>query len=299
MEIIDIECNDINLQENKELNLCLGFFDGIHIGHLKLIKKALSKGLTGVMTFDVPPSFALGQDTVNSCLTSLYDKSNLLSSIGVKYLYVLRMSKNLLNMDRDEFINKILKKINPKQIFVGDDYRFGNQAKGTPKYLSKFFNVDVTPQLKENNRKVSSTDIRELIAKGNVKKAAHFLDKNYIVNGIVTHGNGKGRTIGFKTANIELDFPYVLPKIGVYIGYVNLLKHKYRSMICVSTHPTIMELNEPIIEVHILDIDEDLYGKYIDVEFVDYIRDVKKFDSLEELNAQLQKDYETTKKLLK
>lgn len=299
MEIIEIDVSHIDLKENHELNLCLGFFDGIHIGHQQIIQNAVKKGLTGVMTFDISPSFVLGKNAADSCLTSLDDKSNLLSNMGVKYLYVLKMSKKLLSMDKNDFINKILKPINPKTIFVGDDYRFGSKAKGTPDDLSKFFDVVIVPQIKENNTKISSRDIRELVREGDVKKAAHYLNKNYVITGLVAHGKGNGRTIDFKTANIELDFPYVLPKTGVYIGYAFLMEKKYRAMICVSTHPTIMELNEPIIEVHVLNLNQDLYGSHIKVEFVDYIRDVKKFDSLSELKAQLEKDYEQAKKLLK
>ncbi|MCQ2802168.1 MAG: riboflavin biosynthesis protein RibF [Bacilli bacterium] len=299
MEIIEIECSQINLKENRELNLCLGFFDGLHIGHRKIISSAVKLGHTGVMTFDVPPSFALGKNTVNSCLTSLYDKNNLLSKLGVEYLYVLRMSKELLEMDKDSFINKILKKINPKSIFVGDDYRFGHNAEGTPEYLSKFFTVKVFDQITENGKKISSHTIRDLVRDGNVKEAAHFLTQNYTINGLIAHGKGNGALIGFKTANLELDFPYVLPKVGVYIGYATLLEKRYRAMICVSTHPTIMELNDPIIEVHILDLDEDLYGRYMDVEFVEFIREIKKFDNIDKLKAQLEKDLEKAKNLLK
>ena len=139
MKIIDIDIEQkINLEEVKRLNLCLGFFDGVHLGHQDLINKALAKGVTGVMTFDVPPNFALGINITNCCLTSIFDKANILEKMGVKYFYILRMSKNLLNMSKDEFIEKILKPINPEEIFVGDDYRFGFEAKGTPNYLSNF-----------------------------------------------------------------------------------------------------------------------------------------------------------------
>lgn len=299
MKIIDIDINDIKLEEVKGLNLCLGFFDGVHLGHQDLINKALAKGVTGVMTFDVPPNFALGINITNCCLTSLFDKANLLEEMGVKYFYILRMSKELLHLSRDEFIEKILKKINPSEIFVGEDYRFGFEAKGTPNYLSNFFTVNIIPLMQVNHRKVSSRHIRQLVEEGRVDQVEVELGRNYSLVGLVVHGRGNGDKIGFPTANLDLDYPYVLPKIGVYMGYVNILNSTYKAIICVSTHPTIMELNKPVIEVHLLYYKGDLYGREIEVEFVDYMRDVMKFDSVDDLRNQLIRDREQAKLALK
>lgn len=299
MEIIDIDIENINLSEVKNLNLCLGFFDGLHIGHIKLIKKAKELGKVGVMTFDVPPNFALGINTVNSCLTSTYDKVNLLKKIGVEYLFVLRMSKKLLNLTKEEFIEKILKKINPINIFVGEDYRFGYKAEGTPELLKKYFPTHVVPLLQIDNQKVSSRNIKEYVANGEMEKVNKLLGRNYSLIGLVVYGKGNGQLIGFPTANLELDFPYVLPKIGVYMGYVNLLNKRYKAIISVSTHPTIEELNKPIIEVHLLYYNGDLYGKEIEVEFVSYMRDIFRFKSTDELKEQLVKDRIRAKNALK
>lgn len=295
MNIIDIDANNIVLDEVKDLNLCLGFFDGIHLGHQEIIKKAVANGLTGVMTFDVPPHFATGINLVNSCLTSLYDKCNILEKMGVKYLYVLRTSKDLLNISREEFVESILKKINPCKIYVGEDYRFGKEGKGTPNYLSTFFNVDITPLLQINNRKVSSRKIGEYISNGELEKAKELLGRDYQITGLVVHGNGNGVSIGFPTANLDLDFPYILPKIGVYYGTVSYLDKEYRALICVSTHPSIMELNKPIIEVHLLYYSGDLYGKEIDVKFLGFIRDIMRFDSVEKLAEQIRQDVSIAK----
>ena len=298
MKIIDIDVNDINLQNVDNLHLCLGFFDGLHLGHQQLISYALEKGKTGVMSFDVPPNFALGRNVVNSCLTSIYDKANLLESKGVEYLYILRMSKELLNMTRDEFIEKILKRINPCEIIVGEDYRFGYEAKGTPKYLSNYFQTSIIPLLQINHKKISSRNIKEYIASGEIESANKLLGRNYMITGLVIYGKGNGRMIDFPTANLELDYPYVLPKIGVYMGYVSYLNKRYKAIISVSTHPTIEELKEPIIEVHLLYYNGDLYGKEIDVEFVSYMRDIVKFNSLEELKQQLRIDKARAKNAL-
>ena len=299
MKIIDIDVNDIKLEEYKNLHLCLGFFDGVHLGHQEIINEALNSGTTGVMTFDVPPNFALGKNIVNCCLTSLFDKANILEKMGVKYLFVLRMSKDLLDMPKEEFIEKILKVINPIAIYVGEDYRFGKEAKGTPNYLSNYFEVHVLPLKQFKNRKISSRYIKDMVSNGDMINIPGYLGRYYSLTGLVVEGKHNGNKIGFPTANLELDYPYVLPKIGVYMGYVNLLTSTYKAIICVSTHPTIMELNEPQIEVHLLYYKGDLYGREIEVEFVDFMREVQKFDSLEELKEQLNRDRDTAKEALR
>ena len=300
MKIIDIDLNELNeLEEVKGLNLCLGFFDGLHLGHQEVINEALKDGVTGVMTFDVPPNFATGKNIVNSVLTSLFDKANLLERMGVKYLYILRMSKDLLNLSKDEFIEEILQKINPKAIYVGEDYRFGNEAKGTPNYLNNYFDVHILPLKQLSHRKISSRYIKNLISEGKMKDIPQYLGRNYSLVGLVVHGRGNGNKIGFPTANLDLDFPYVLPKIGVYMGYVKLLNSTYKAIIAVSTHPTIQELNKPVIEVHLLYYKGDLYGREIEVEFVDYMRDIFKFENIDDLRAQLEKDREIAKTALR
>ena len=299
MKIIDVDINDIKLEEVKNLHLCLGYFDGLHLGHQEIINEALKNGVTGVMTFDVPPNFALGKNIVNCCLTSLYDKSVLLEDMGVKYLYILRMSKELLDTPRDVFVEKVLKAINPAAIYVGDDYRFGKDAKGTPNYLSNFFEVHSMPLLQCKNRKISSRYIKDLISEGKVEQVPEYLGRNYSLVGLVVEGKGNGKKIGFPTANLDLDYPYVLPKIGVYMGYVKVLSSTYKAIMCISTHPTVMELNKPLVEVHLLYYKGDLYGREIEVEFVSFMRDVIKFDSIEGLQEQLKIDREIAKDTLK
>ena len=299
MKIIDIDIKELNIVENKNINLVLGFFDGVHIGHQEMIKKAVESGDTAVMTFDISPSFILGKTIKYSYITSLFDKANVLQNLGVKYLYILRMSKLLLDLTKEEFIEKILKKINPKRIYIGEDYHFGKGGEGSAIDLEKEFNVYVSSLVELNGEKVSSRVIREHIASGNMQLVETELNRPYQVTGLVIEGAHNGEKLGFPTANLELTYPYVLPKIGVYTGYVKLLSSKYKAIISMSTHPTIMELNDPIIEVHLLSYKGDLYGKEIEVQFKEYIRDIKKFGTLEELSEQLTKDSEYAKNTLK
>ena len=298
MKIIEIDVRNLNVESHPGINLCLGYFDGLHLGHLDLINKAVSEGDTGVMTFDLSPNFVLKKMPNEQLLTSLYDKSNILKVIGVKYLYILRMSQELLNYSASEFLDNILKKIAPKKIFVGEDYRYGRYAAGTPEDLKEDFEVEVIPLRQINDKKVSSRYIRQLVANGEMEEASKLLSRPYTIVGLVVEGKHNGMKIGFPTANLELDYPYVLPKIGVYMGYVKLLSSKYKAIISVSTHPTIMELNAPLIEVHLLSYKGDLYGREIEVQFVKYMRDIFRFDDLEGLKAQLIKDCEEAKRTL-
>lgn len=298
MKIIEIDVRNLVVEPNPGINLCLGYFDGVHHGHLDLINKAVEEGDTGVMTFDVSPNYVLKKAPNETFLTSLYDKSNILKSLGVKYLYILRMSQELLNFSANEFLEEILLKINPKKVFVGEDYRYGRYAAGTPKDLKEHFEVAVIPLKQIDNQKVSSRVIRELVANGEMKGAHRLLSRPYTIVGLVVEGKHNGQKIGFPTANLELDYPYVLPKIGVYMGFVKLLNSKYKAIISVSTHPTIMELNAPLIEVHLISYKGDLYGREIEVQFIDYMRDIYRFDDVEGLKEQLKKDCEFAKKTL-
>ena len=297
MKIISFNI-DTTPANDKDLVLCLGFYDGIHLGHQHLIQKALDTGYpVGVMTFDIAPAVLLGKKE-NYSLTSTYDKADFLEEMGVKFLYLMHFDKETLKVTKDEFIERVLKPLNPKKIFVGDDYKFGTNGDGDATYLKRFFDVEIIPLEKVDNLKISSKKIRELVENGKMEKAASFLGRPYRISGLVVDGGGNGRKIGFATANLELNYTYVFPKEGVYMGYAYFLNRKRKAMICVGTHPTINQLLKPIIEVHIIDFNEVLYGREIYVDFVSFIRPVIEFASLEELREQLLKDEEKTKNTL-
>ncbi len=298
MKIIEIDINNV-IKVGNNLQLCLGYFDGLHLGHLKLIKDALKHGPTGVMTFDISPHLYLKKVPLYSTLTSLADKADILEDLGVKYLFVLRTNDELIHLDKKAFIEKILLKLDPNKIYVGQDYRFGYMGKGTPNYLSKFIPTKIEKLYIKEKKKISSTYIINLIKEGNVKEAHKLLSRPYSLSGLVVEGNKKGRDLGFPTANLDLDFPYVLPKIGVYMGYCYFMSRKRKAIVSVSTHPTFQELDKPIVEVHIIGFDENIYGRFLKVEFINYIRDVIKFNSLDDLKIQLEKDKDLAIKRLK
>ena len=297
MKIIDFDITNVPAND-KDLVLCLGFYDGLHLGHQKLINKALAEGYpVGVMTFDIAPAVLLGKKE-NYSLTSTYDKADFLEDMGVKFLYLMHFEKETLKVTKDEFIERVLKPLNPRKIFVGSDYKFGWDGEGDANYLKRYFDVEVVELEKVDNLKISSKKIREFVETGKMEKAAQLLGRPYRISGLVVEGDHNGQKIDFPTANLELDYTYVFPKEGVYMGYGYFMNRKRKAMICVGTHPTIHQLMKPIIEVHIIDFNENLYGRELYVEFVSFIRPVMQFASLEELREQLIKDEEKTKNTL-
>ena len=299
MEIIEFDINSVP-EEYSDINLCLGFFDGVHIGHQKMIKAAVEEGHpVGVLTFDNPPHFVTGQIANKRCLTSIDEKAEYFEELGVKYMFILAFDEVTKNILRLDFVDIVLSKFKPNKVYCGEDYRFGKGALGDAAFLKQHFNVVVTTLLSINGLKVSSKDIREHVKNGEINKAVTLLGHPYRIAGEVKNGLHQGQKIGFPTANLDLDFPYVMPKEGVYMGYCTAFGKKYKAMICYTTHPTMNQLPRPIIEVHILDFSGMLYGVTIYVDFVDYIRDISKFDSPELLMEQLKKDKEFINKNLK
>lgn len=297
MEIIDIDISCIPTYEG--IALCLGFFDGIHLGHKKIINLALSSGKkVGVLSFDIPPAYVIGRKDTTRSLTSIQDKADILEEMGVSYLFIMPFNERIKELKKMEFIATVLKKMNPSEIYCGEDYRFGKNAEGDAKFLSQFFKTNIVPLEKVNGEKFSSKTIRHLIFDGKVEEAYLRLGHYYRVGGIVVEGNHLGKNLGFPTANMDLDFPYVVPSNGVYMGYAHIHDEKYKCLISVGTHPTLKQLDVPIIEVHVIDFAERIYGDFMMIEFVAKIRDMIKFERIEELTNQIKKDREVAIKEL-
>ena len=293
----DYQHTPINLEKTV---LCLGFFDGVHLGHQSMIKQALNEGYkVSLLTFDEAPAYVLGRIKENHYLTSVSDKAEILENLGVDYLYIMTFDMEVANLTKDEFINKVIRSINPIKIYCGEDYRFGVRGEGDPLYLSLMFDVNVIETKMDGNRKISARDISQLIEKGNIELANKLLGRPFRLNGLVVEGKHNGQKIDFPTANLKLDYPYAFPKSGVYFGYAYVYEKKYKAIISVGTHPTIMPLTKPIIEVHIIDFDGIIYGKDIFVELIVYHRDEKTFASLDELKEQLKRDRNAAIKKLK
>ena len=298
MEIIQFNFGD-KLTPVPNLILCLGFFDGVHLGHQSLIKKARKEGYKlGVLSFNQSPAYVLGNKLVDNCITSISDKADIFEEIGVDYFFLMDFDHTVASATKDEFINKVLLAINPYQICCGPDYHFGVRAEGDVDYLKRFFNVKIINFENIKDNKISSRNIISLIKEGEMEAVEEMLGRPYRINGTVMVGFKNGTKIEFPTANLKLEYEYVYPKNGVYIGYGYVYGQKYKAIINVGLHPTINPLAKPQVEVHLIDFEGNLYGKNIFVEFIKFIRDEKKFDSLEELKAQLNRDKQKAKKTL-
>lgn len=285
---------------NERIVLCLGFFDGVHLGHQSLIKKALNEGYkVGVLSFDNSPGYVLGKTKENFHLTSNSDKAELFEQLGVDYFFLMHFDENVATLSKEDFVEKVLKVINPVKIYCGKDFRFGNKGEGDPEFLRNFFEVNDCDFILCDDEKISTRKIVGLVEEGDMEKVKKRLGRYFRINGLVVEGKHNGRSIDFPTANLELDYPYVFPKVGAYTGYAEVAGERYRAIISVGTHPSVMQLLKPIIEVHILEFDGNLYGKDIFVEFAKLLREEKVFASLDELKEQLQKDKKIGKRVLK
>ncbi len=274
----------------KDIVLCLGYFDGVHKGHKSLIEAALSTGKdVAVLTLDRSPQPFLNHQK-EYFLTSTADKDEYFTELGIKYLFVLEFNETTSLLSKDQFIHDVIDKINPVHIFVGEDYRFGFRGMGDPSYLSLFYKVSIMPLLTYNEEKISSHNISLLVKAGDINLANELLGHPYRVYGLVVYGLGNGKSIDKPTANLSLEGDYVMPLEGVYATYTYVGKRRYKSLTCISTHPTIAELDKPIIETYILGTSLELYGKYIYIEFIHRIRDIFTYNDMSELKEQIGKD---------
>ncbi len=270
------------------LALCLGNFDGIHLGHQKLFKEAKRHSKhVGVLLFDKNPAEFFPSNKSLKVLTGLEDKINILESLGIEYVFVIHVSKEFFSLSKEEFIKEYIDVLNPSFIVCGTDYRFGSKASGSIDDLRAFYKVHIVDlMLYKDGEKISTQSIIHLIEEGKIEEANSLLGRPYEVTGIIVKGLELGRTIGYPTANLSLKEKYVIPMNGVYSTTTNGLL----SFTNVGNNPTVGVLKEVIIETHILDFDSDIYGESATISFRHFIRNEKTFASLSELKEQLDKD---------
>lgn len=277
---------------DEPISVCLGNFDGVHIGHQQVISKAVLDSGTevAVLTFDAPLGSVIDGRKAKHVLTSVSDRFRIIHRLGADFLLVLHLDADLLKIPAIDFIRDVLKKLNVKKVFVGEDYRFGKNQTGDIDLLREYFEVTTLPLLDVEHRKVSTSQIIDLLKQGQVTKANELLGRHYQMHGTISEGLHNGQTIGFPTANLKLSVPYVIPKFGVYktICYIDGFPHL--SLTNVGIHPTIQQLDMPSVEVHIPNYEGNDYGKAMYLEFISFLRPEKHFASLAELKAQIALD---------
>lgn len=299
MEIFNISDISEIKEENKKRVAALGYFDGIHKAHQKIIGcsvDAAEKGYkSAVITLDKSPKEYFGKTSEES-LTPINKKNELLMNLGVDEVYYLEFNEKLQNLSAEEFINNILKKLNVEMVFCGFDYRFGFKGLGTPD-LIKESGIEVMVQEKQkiDEEKISTTVLKEFVRKGEFSKYKEYTGRFYSISGLVVKGRQLGRTINFPTANLELDGKYLLPETnGVYVTKIKVNNKIYKSVTNIGYNPTVSdEKNRKFIETHILDLDEDIYGEKIEIYFYEFLRKEQKFESFDHLKEQLKLDKKT------
>ena len=283
--------------------ISLGKFDGIHRGHELLLEQLLKKKREGyatvIFTFDIPPKKAL-EDQNAKVLTTNEEKMHMFESFGIDYLIECPFTPKVMSMEPEVFIEMLVKNLSVKCIVAGEDFCFGCNRRGDYRMLQEYakklsYEAIILPKMKEDERDISSTFVREEIMAGRIERANNLLGYPYFVSGEVKHGNQIGRTIGFPTINLIPPENKLLPAFGVYITKVMIDGIVYQGVTNVGRKPTIEGENTVGIETHILEFGQDVYDKVVIVTFIKKIRDEQKFPSLEGLLAQLRLDVNEAK----
>ena len=294
----------------KNAVVTTGTFDGVHVGHQTILTRLIEtakqyNGESVLLTFSPHPRIVLSKDSDIKLLQSLEEKVNALDKMGLDHLIIHPFTLEFAKTSSMEFIRDILKKnIGASQLVIGYDHHFGRNREGSFKHLKasskKYgFDVEEIPAQDVDNIHVSSTKIRKALSLGDIKTANAYLSRPFSIIGQVMHGEKIGRSIGFPTANIQVDDSHkLIPLNGVYAVDVFLKDTStvYKGMLNIGFKPTLDDAAQNLsIEVHIINFEGDIYNEKIRVDFKERIRDEKQFKSLEELKEQLQKDFEYCK----
>ncbi|WP_106497582.1 bifunctional riboflavin kinase/FAD synthetase [Lentibacillus sp. Marseille-P4043] len=289
------------LEELPETVAAIGFFDGIHLGHQNVIKTAVSEAKernmeSAVITFHPHPSVVLKKDVQHvQYITPLKEKQEVLQKMDVDRLYIITFNKELSSLSPQQFIDHFIIGLNIKHLVAGFDYSFGHKGKGNMNNIAEYtreeFTFTTIKKVELDDEKVSSTKIRELLHSGKVEAVKLLLGRPLTVSGIVIEGDKRGRTIGYPTANLQLDQDALLPKPGIYAVKVIYKNEAYEGMASLGTNPTFTANRKDLsLEVNILDYQNDLYGEELQMEWCKFIRDELKFDNVEALIDQIADD---------
>lgn len=289
--------------------ITIGTFDGVHLGHQKIIKRLLNiaeeKGLQSViLTFFPHPRMVLQSAVEIKLLNTIEERQEILSSLGLDHLIIKKFTKDFSKLPADQYVKDILvDKLNAKYIIIGYDHRFGKNRRADINDLIEFgklydFKVEEISVKDVEEVAVSSTKIRNALNSGDIKTANSFLGYDYFLTGTVVKGKQIGKQIGFPTANIDIKETYkLIPKNGSYVVKSYIDNNPFFGMMNIGTNPTVNGTKQSI-EVHFFNLNQDLYNKKLKIELLERLRDEQKFDSLEYLQSQLKIDKENALKFI-
>jgi riboflavin kinase/FMN adenylyltransferase len=286
----------------KDSVVTIGTFDGVHLGHQKIIKRlvaiAHAEQLQAlVLTFFPHPRMVVQKDTSIKLINTIDEKADLIQDLGVDHLVIKAFTKDFSRLTSLEYVRDVLvNKLHVKHIIVGYDHHFGRNRTANIKDLKEFgafygFKVTEITAQEVGDVAVSSTKIRSALAEGSIKVANQFLGYNFMLNGTVVIGKGLGNTIQFPTANLQIEESYkLIPKKGVYLVQSIIDAQLVYGMLNIGTNPTVSDANEISVEVFFFDFNQTLYGTALNIQFLDRIRDEIKFSGLLALKVQLEQD---------
>jgi riboflavin kinase/FMN adenylyltransferase len=298
-----------NYSSDTKSILTIGTFDGVHVGHQKIIKALVKEAhnkklLANVLTFFPHPRMVLQKDAQIKLIDTLAEKEDFLRKLGVDTLIIHPFSKEFSRLSALEFTRDILvNQLKISELFIGYDHRFGKNREATVADLTSFgktydFKVNIIPAQDVSAITVSSTKIRTAISDGDFIKVVDFLGRFFKLSGTVTKGQSLGRTISFPTANLLIDSQHkIIPPKGVYLVSIFHHENQYYGMMNIGTRPT-LNGDKQTIEVHIFEFDKNIYDSTLTIHFIEKIRDEQRFESLDALKKQLIKDKEICKRNL-
>jgi riboflavin kinase/FMN adenylyltransferase len=284
-------------------SVAIGIFDGVHQGHQQILAEAAKHGPVTVLTFDPHPTSVFAPERTPTALVTLEDRIALLKENGAGEVVVLPFTREFAAQSPDQFIEEILvKQLGATHVTVGSNFTFGHKAAGNADYLkshARGFGVSAVSLEENRGSAISSSRIRTLIVDGDVERANELLTRPFYLRGPVVHGEKRGRTIGYPTANIGLASNATIPADGVYAGWLTVGGIRWAAAISIGTNPTFPGVRGRQVEAYAVDqIGLDLYDQEAKLEFVWRLRDTLKFESLDELLVQMAQDCEQTRKLI-
>lgn len=284
---------------SHEITACIGFFDGLHLGHQALIRKviAIAKETgteSALITFSPDPWTVLNKRSKVNHITPIKDKLQIAKDLGLDHFITIHFDETTMALSPQEFIEKVLLRINVKHLVVGADFRFGHKGAGDVSVLqdygSVFFDTHVVAIDTDNDEKIGSTQITQAILKGDMEHVTKLLGRPYHVSGLVVPGKQQGRKIGFPTANIDVVDEYVMPAGGIYVGHIWIDGISHQAVLNIGYNPTFNTNTYVSVESYILDFNEDIYGKHVKQTFLVRLREEIKFDSIDALVEQMNQD---------
>ena len=304
-----IKSSDIFPENLKGSVVAIGNFDGVHLGHRELIATAKriaaeSNKNFGIITFNPHPAILFGREY--KCIYDTRYKYDVLSGLGLDFVYEIQFNNEIAALTPEEFVKSILvEKLNIFHIISGYNYRFGNKREGDAQALSSLakkygFSYSQINQISSNHLNISSTSVKQLLSEGRMNRAAHLLCRPYMLSGNITTGrNLAGKMLNHPTANIPVSHNMALPRYGVYLVKATLEDSYHYGVANIGLRPTVNEDKVPLLEVHLFDFDKDIRNSFISVEFISFIRPEYKFDSLDQLKAQIEQDAKNARYLLR